>query len=192
MTAVTLQDEFKNKILPALQKEAGHTNVMAVSKLVKVKVSVGVGKIARKASNAMDEGKIQTISNNIAVVTGQKPTVHKTRKAISNFKTRIGMPIGVSVTLRGIRMYDFVSRLVNITLPRVRDFRGISPKSFDGHGNYSLGLRDYTVFPEVKPEGVEFTHGLEITVVTSAQNDKEGLALLTALGFPFQKLQSKD
>ncbi len=187
MTQATLQDEYKTKIAPALSKELGKQNVMAIPRVEKIKISVGVGKIARKASNAMDDAKIKVISDNITTITGQKPTIHKAKKSISNFKTREGMPIGISVTLRGTRMYDFLSKLVNITLPRVRDFRGLSPKAFDGHGNYSLGIKDYTVFPEIKPEDIEITHGLEVTVVTTASDDTGGRALLTALGFPFKK-----
>ncbi len=187
MTQSTLQDEYKTKLAPALGSELGIKNIMAIPSVEKIKVSVGVGKIARKASNAMDDAKIKIISDNVAEITGQQPTIHKAKKSISNFKTREGMPIGVSVTLRGTRMYDFLSKLVNIALPRVRDFRGINPKAFDGHGNYSLGIKDYTVFPEVKPEEIEITHGIEITVVTTATDDKAGLALLTTLGFPFKK-----
>lgn len=157
--------------------------------MVKVKVAVGVGKIARKAgtSNSMDDAKLKKISNNLATITGQKPRTHLSKKAISNFKLRTGMPIGLSVTLRKKAMFDFISRLVNIALPRVRDFRGLNPKSFDGNGNFSLGLNDYSVFPEVQPEDVESVHGVEITIVTTAKNDHEGLELLTALGFPLQK-----
>lgn len=166
---------------------------MAIPRITKVKVSVGVGKIARKggSSNSMDDARMKQIAENIERITGQKSTQHLSKKAISNFKLRAGMPIGISVTLRGKRAYDFISRLVNIALPRVRDFRGISPKSFDGKGNYSLGMKDFTVFPEVRPEDADFVHGVEITVVTSAQDDKSGLALLTALGFPFKKDDAK-
>jgi large subunit ribosomal protein L5 len=182
-----LQTVYAENIAPALATELGIQNVMAVPKMTKVKVSVGIGKIARKSSGQMDDAKIAEISENIAMITGQKPTVNLSRKAISNFKLRAGMPIGISVTLRGQRMYDFISRLVGIALPRVRDFRGISPKGFDGHGNYSMGMKDFTVFPEVPPEKADWVHGLEITIVTSAKDDTGGRALLTALGFPFQK-----
>lgn len=193
MTTNTLQNEFKTKILPALQKELGIKNSFAVPQLTKVKIAVGFGKTARKggSSNTMDESKIKQISQNIATITGQKPRNHISKKAISNFKLRAGMPIGTSVTLRGKRMFDFIGRLVNITLPRVRDFRGISLKSFDGQGNYSLGIKDYTVFPEIKPEDAEANHGLQITVATTAKNNNEGKALLFALGFPFIKPEKK-
>lgn len=191
MAATTLQTEYKDKIAPKIQAELGVKNVMAVPRIEKVKISVGLGKIARKASNAMDDAKIEIIRDNIALITGQKPTIHNAKKAISNFKTRAGMPIGISVTLRGARAYDFISKLVNITLPRVRDFRGIKANAFDGHGNYSLGLKDYTFFPEVDPVKVELTHGVEITVVTTAADDAGGRALLTAMGFPFQKPATK-
>lgn len=182
-----LKDEYKTKLLPALIAELGKKNVMATPRLVKVKVSVGFGKIARKAANQIDDAKVKVIQKNIAKITGQKTVIHLAKKAISNFKTREGLPIGLSVTLRGDRMLDFISKLVNIVLPRVRDFHGISPKAFDGRGNYSLGLRDYAVFPEIAPEEVDFSHGVEVTVVTTADNDKDGRALLTALGFPFIK-----
>ena len=166
MNNTTLQTEFNKTILPSLAKELGVKNVMAIPRIAKVKVAVGVGKIARKggSSNSMDEARLQEISDNIARITGQKPRLHNSRKAISNFKLRAGMPIGISVTLRGEMALDFISRLVNIALPRVRDFRGISRKGFDGKGNYSLGLKDFTVFPEVRPEDTEFTHGVEITI----------------------------
>lgn len=182
-----LQAVYKEDIAPRLASELGIKNAMAIPNLTKVKVSVGVGKIARKSSGAMDEAKIAEISDNIAMITGQKPTTNLARKSISNFKLRAGMPIGISVTLRGERMYDFVSRLVNVALPRVRDFRGLSPRGFDGQGNYSMGMKDFTVFPEVPPEKSDWVHGLQITVVTSAEDDASGRALLTALGFPFQK-----
>jgi len=193
VSKLTLQDEFNQKLLPELQKKLGVKNFMAVPRVTKVKVAVGIGKIARKggSSNSMDEVRLKQITENITRIAGQKPTQHLSRKAISNFKLRAGMVIGLSVTLRGKRAYDFINRLVNIALPRVRDFRGISAKGFDGQGNYSMGMKDFTVFPEVRPEDADFVHGIEITVVTSAKDDKAGLALLTALGFPFQKDDSK-
>ena len=159
-----------------------------------MKVSIGIGKFARKSgsSNAMDEGMIKKISNNLAVITNQKPRTHLSKKAVSNFKLREGMIIGLSVTLRGKCALDFINKLVNIALPRVRDFRGILLKSFDGNGNYSIGLKDYTVFPEVKPEDADFTHGIEITICTTAESDSAAKELLTQLGFPFQKNTSKE
>jgi len=183
-----LKVDYKGNILPELAKELNKENQFQIPRLEKVKVSIGVGKIARKggSSNSMDDAKMKTIEANLAGITGQKPVTHLAKKSVSNFKIREGMPIGMSVTLRGERMLDFISRFVDVTLPRVRDFRGIE-KKFDGSGNYSVGLRDFTVFPEVKPEQTEFVHGVEITVVTSADSDEEGRLLLTKLGFPFKK-----
>lgn len=175
-------------------EKLGVKNLHAIPQVEKVKISVGMGKIARKggSSNTMDEAVIQKIVDNLASITGQKPRTHMSKQAISNFKLRIGMPIGLSVTLRGKRAYDFINKLVNIALPRVRDFRGLNRKSFDGQGNYSLGIRDCTVFSEIKPEEVELVHGLGVTVCTTAQNDEEGRELLAALGFPFQKDTSRE
>ena len=193
MNELNLSAIVKTDILPQVSKKIHAKNVNAIPRIEKVKVSVGVGKLARKggSSNAMDEAILEKVTKNLATITGQKPRTHLSRKAISNFKLREGMPIGLSVTLRGTRAYDFISKLVNIALPRVRDFRGIPLKSFDGHGNYSLGMKDFTVFPEVKPEDAEFVHGIEITVCTTSNSDKDAKALLTALGFPFQKDTSK-
>ena len=191
MATLTPHASYTKHIAPKLAKELGKKNPMSVPKVTKVKVSVGLGKIARKAGgNNMDDAKIKEVVENIAAITGQKPSVHNSRKAISNFKLREGMPIGVSVTLRGPKAYDFIEKLVKIVLPRVRDFRGISGKSFDGAGNYSLGMKDHTVFPEIKPERSDFVHGFEVTVVTNATTDTEGRALLTELGFPFIKPHS--
>lgn len=194
MKSIDLSATVKTEIFPKVGKELGMKNLHAIPRILKIKVSAGVGKIARKSgsSNAMDEAVIEKISKNIATITGQKPRTHKSKKAISNFKLREGMTIGLSATLRGNRALDFINKLVNIALPRVRDFRGLSLKSFDGNGNYSIGLKDYTVFPEVKPEDAEFVHGIEITICTTANSDEEAKALLAALGFPFQKDTSKE
>jgi len=191
MATATPSQTYTKEIAPALQKELGKKNVFEVPRVEKVKVSIGMGKIARKggSSNSMDEAKIKVMAENIAAITGQKPVIHKSKKAVSNFKIRAGMDIGMSVTLRGERAHDFLSRLVNVSLPRVRDFRGI-PSKFDGNGNYTVGLRDHTVFPEIQPDHTDFTHGLEVTVVTTAKNDIDGKALLTKLGFPFIKKES--
>ncbi|MFH0776582.1 MAG: 50S ribosomal protein L5 [Patescibacteria group bacterium] len=189
MSSLDLSKTVKTAILPALGKKLGIKNWHAIPRIEKVKVAIGVGRIARKggSSNSMDEAVIEKISKNLATITNQKPCIHLSKKAISNFKLREGMPIGLSVTLRGARAFDFINKLVNVALPRVRDFRGIPAKSFDGQGNYSLGLKDFTVFPEVRPEDAEFVHGLEITVCTSTRSDSAAKELLTALGFPFQK-----
>lgn len=188
MSVITLRDAYTKELAPALQKELGVKNVMAVPRIEKVTVAVGVGKIARKGgtSGGMDDAKIKVITENIAAITGQAPYINNAKKAISNFKLRAGMPIGVTVTLRGKKAFDFLSRLVNITLPRVRDFRGINGR-LDGHGNYSLGLRDHSVFPEIRPEKTEFTHGISITVTTTTSDDAAAKLLLTKLGFPFKK-----
>jgi len=194
MSSVNLAESVKTEVLPSVGKKLGIKNLHAIPQIEKVKVSVGIGKTARKggSSNAMDEGIIEKISKNIATLTNQKPRTHMSKKAVSNFKLREGMIIGLSTTLRGKRALDFINKLVNIALPRVRDFRGIPLKSFDGNGNYSIGLKDYTVFPEVKPEDADFTHGIEITVCTTTRSDKEAKELLTQLGFPFQKDTSKE
>lgn len=181
--ALTLQEQFQKNILPSLQKELGIKNVWAVPRLKKVKLNVGLGPFIAAKKDYSE------IINNLAVITGQKPVVTKARKAISNFKIRKDLPVGVTVTLRGKRMYDFVNRLVNITFPRVRDFQGISVKGFDGKGNYSVGILENTVFPEVNPDTVDKIHSLQVTIVTSAGDDEKGYKLLKALGFPFQKSQ---
>ena len=193
MSSLYLSEVVKTEILPKVGEKVGAKNTHAIPRIEKIKVSVGVGKIARKggSSNAMDDSLLEKISKNIATITNQKPRVHLSKKAISNFKLREGMPIGLSTTLRGARAYDFISKLVNVALPRVRDFRGVALKSFDGHGNYSLGLKDFTVFPEVKPEDAEFAHGVEITVCTTTNSDDAAKELLSTLGFPFQKDTSK-
>ncbi|MCF7845805.1 MAG: 50S ribosomal protein L5 [Candidatus Peribacteraceae bacterium] len=193
MNSTDLSATVKTEILPKVGKKLGIKNLHAVPQIEKVKVSIGVGKIARKdgSSNAMNDALLEKIAQNIATITNQKPRTHLSRKAISNFKLRQGMPIGLSATLRGSRALDFICKLVNVALPRVRDFRGLSLKSFDGHGNYSLGLKDFTVFPEVRPEDTDLVHGLEITVCTTTDSDAESKELLAALGFPFQKDTSK-
>jgi len=173
--------QFQSQVVPALQKELNLKNVMQVPRLTKVKVNVGIGTLTKKTKDFTD------VVENVAKITGQKPVVTKAKLAVSNFKLRKGMPVGITVTLRGEKMYEFVYRLVNIVLPRVRDFRGISPKSFDGNGNYSLGFKEATVFPEINPDDVSNVHGLQITVCTTAKDDSSALALLDQLGFPFKK-----
>lgn len=191
-TIITPLENYKTEVAPALAKQLGKTNVMAIPRVAKVKVAVGFGKMARKGgSNNMDEEKIRVIVENIAAITGQKPTIHKSKKAISNFKLREDMTIAASVTLRGPAAYDFIAKLVHIVLPRVRDFRGIPARGFDGIGSYSLGLKDHTVFPEIRPEKTDFTHGLQVTVCTTGRNAAETRALLDALHFPFVKPTKK-
>lgn len=181
---IKLKEQYMKTLRPALQKELGIKNINAVPKLSYVKLNVGLGPwIAAKKDYS-------EILENFASISGQKPVVTLARKAISNFKIRKDLPVGVTVTLRGEKMYDFVNKFVNITLPRVRDFRGINPKGFDGHGNYSLGIKENNVFPEINPDNVDKIHGLQATFVTTAKNDEEGLALLNTFGFPFKGLKS--
>jgi large subunit ribosomal protein L5 len=181
MTLVNLQTQFKKEIAPKLQKDLGLKNMNAVPKIKKITISVKIGSLTQKLGK-----DYSYVVDNLGKIAGQKAVVTKARKAISNFKLREGAPVGVMVTLRGKRMYDFLSKLVNITLPRVRDFRGISTKSFDGNGNYSLGMKEHIVFPEINPDDVLHLHGVEITINTTAKNDKDGLALLKAFNFPFK------
>lgn len=183
--SINLKEHFNKNILPALQKELNIKNIFAVPRVKKVKINSGIGTMT-------GNGKDYThVAESIALISGQKPVVSKARIAISNFKLKKGQPVGVSVTLRGKRMYDFLSKLVNVVFPRVRDFRGISGKSFDGKGNYTVAIKEHTVFPEITGEDVSKIFGLEITVVTSAENDDAGRKLLKAMGFPFQQATGK-
>ena len=181
VTDVRLKARYKSEIKDALTKEFGFTNPMQVPTLVKVVVNMGVGEAARDSK--LIEGAIR----DLATITGQKPQVTKSRKSIAQFKLREGMPIGAHVTLRGDRMWEFADRLLSISLPRIRDFRGLSPKQFDGKGNYTFGLTEQVVFPEIEQDKVDRPRGMDITVVTTAKNDDEGRALLKALGFPFRE-----
>jgi large subunit ribosomal protein L5 len=180
-TDVRLKARYKSEIKDALTKEFGFTNPMQVPTLVKVVVNMGVGEAARDSK--LIEGAIR----DLAIITGQKPQVTKSRKSIAQFKLREGMPIGAHVTLRGDRMWEFADRLLSISLPRIRDFRGLSPKQFDGKGNYTFGLTEQVVFPEIEQDKVDRPRGMDITFVTTAKNDNEGRALLKALGFPFKE-----
>jgi len=180
-TDVRLKARYKSEIKDALTKEFGFTNPMQVPTLVKVVVNMGVGEAARDSK--LIEGAIR----DLAIITGQKPQVTKSRKSIAQFKLREGMPIGAHVTLRGDRMWEFADRLLSISLPRIRDFRGLSPKQFDGKGNYTFGLTEQVVFPEIEQDKVDRPRGMDITFVTTAKNDNEGRALLKALGFPFRE-----
>lgn len=174
-----LKKVYREEIVPALTKEFGFTNPHQVPGLVKVVVNTGVGEAA-KESKAI-EGAVE----DLMLITGQKPVVTKARKSIAQFKLREGMPIGAHVTLRGNRAWEFVDRLVNLALPRIRDFRGLSDRQFDGHGNYTFGLTEQTMFHEIDPDKIDRVRGFDITIVTTAKNDEEGRALLRALGFPF-------
>lgn len=175
-----LLEYYRNEIVPALMREFDYRNVMEVPRLHKITVNVGVGEAIQNA-RALDA----TVSD-LRLITGQQPVIRRAKRSVAAFKLRTGMPVGVSVTLRGRRMYEFLDRLANITLPRIRDFRGISGKSFDGRGNYSLGLREQLVFPEINYDEVEKIRGLEISITTTARTDEEGKALLTKMGMPFR------
>ncbi len=175
-----LKDLYREQVVPALQKELGYENVMQVPRLDKIVVNVGMGEALQNAK-ALDAAV-----EDIKIITGQRPIVTRARKSIASFKLREGNPIGVKVTLRGNRMWDFLDRLCNIALPRQRDFRGISSDSFDGRGNYSLGLREQLVFPEIDYDKIDRIRGLEVTIVTSAETDEEGYYLLRSLGMPFR------
>lgn len=176
-----LQEKYVKDALPLLKKELGYENPNAFPRLKKVTVNVGIGSLV--TSGTKDFTYIQ---NSLAEITGQKPVLRKAKKAISNFKLRKGLPVGLHSTLRGERMNDFVARLVNIALPRVRDFRGISVRGLDEQGNYNLGIEDCTIFPEVNQDKLVKSHGLQISVCTTAKNGKEAFLLLKSLGFPFR------
>jgi len=181
MAEARLKTRYEQEIRPALVKEFGFKNAMQAPRLEKVVVNMGLGE-------AIQNGKILDASlEQLSAITGQKPVVTKARKSIANFKLRQGQSIGAMVTLRGNRAYEFLDRLLNIALPRVRDFKGVSPKAFDGKGNYTLGVKEQIIFPEINYDRVEKIKGLNITVVTTARNDEEGRALLRHLGMPFRQ-----
>jgi large subunit ribosomal protein L5 len=179
-----LKDRYRSEIVARLQEDFGFKNVMEVPKPEKVVVNMGVGEAAKDAK--LLEGAIKDLTT----ISGQKPALRRARKSIATFKIREGMPVGASVTIRGDRMWDFLDRILSIVLPRIRDFRGLNPRSFDGRGNYSLGLNEQLVFPEIDYDDIDATRGMDITIVTTARTDEEGRALLTALGFPFRQSQS--
>ena len=176
-----IRDMYTSEIAPALMQQFGYKSVMQIPKLDKVVINVGVGD-AKENSKAID-----AVMKDIATITGQKPVPTYARKSVANFKLRQGMKIGVEVTLRGERMYEFVDRLFNLALPRVRDFKGINPNAFDGRGNYSLGLKEQLLFPEIEYDKVEKIRGMDICFVTTAQNDEEARELLRRMGAPFAK-----
>jgi len=176
-----LQKLYKDTILPELEKKLGTKNIHQVPKLTKIVISMGVG----EAIN--DKALIQTSAAELGLISGQKPLLIKAKKSVSNFKLREGMEIGCKVTLRGTRMFDFLERLISTTLPRVRDFRGVSDKAFDGRGNYSLGIDDQMIFNELNPDKVKRTQGMNIAFVTTAKNDDDGRLLLAEFGMPFKK-----
>ena len=180
--APRLKERYKSEILPALIKEFSYTNPMAAPKLEKIILNMGVGREAQTNSKVFDQAAME-----LSTVSGQKPVVTKAKKSIAAFKLRTGMPVGVSVTLRGERMYEFLDRFINAVLPRVRDFRGVSPRAFDGRGNYTIGVKDQLIFPEIDFNKVDRTRGMNVCIVTTARTDEEGRALLRQLGMPFTK-----
>ena len=174
-----LKDQYENEIRPALKDELGLSSIMQVPRIEKITLNMGVGEAktdAKQLDQAMDE---------LTIIAGQRPQVRKATKSVAQFKIREGMPIGAKVTLRGARMYDFLDRLVSIALPRIRDFRGLNPRSFDGRGNYSLGIREQLIFPEIDYDSVQQVRGLDVTITTSAASDEQARALLQAFGLPF-------
>jgi large subunit ribosomal protein L5 len=177
-------DRYKNEVRPALYEQAGTKNPMAVPYLEKIVISMGLG------SAIQDKKVLEIAAKDLATITGQKPYTCRARKSVSNFKLRTGMDIGLKVTLRGQRMYEFLDRLISTAIPRIRDFRGLSPRSFDGQGNYSFGVSEQTIFPEIDPASVESPQGMNITLVTTAKNDRDSREFLRLMGMPFRAEQS--
>ncbi len=178
-------DQFRTDVVPALMQEFGYKNVMQVPKLQKIVINIGLGEAVQNAR------AIDAAVGDLTAVTGQKPVVTRAKRSIAAFKLREGMPIGAMVTLRGPRMYEFLDRLTSITMPRIRDFRGVSPNSFDGRGNYTLGLHEQLAFPEIEYDKIDKTRGLEMSFVTTARTDEEGRRLLTLLGMPFARTERR-
>ncbi len=178
-TAPRLKARYKEQVSPKLKSEFGYSNVMQIPSVTKIVVNMGVGEAAK------DSKLIEGAVRDLALITGQKPIVTRAKKSIAIFKLREGMPIGAHVTLRGDRMWEFLDRLLSVSLPRIRDFRGLSPKQFDGKGNYTFGVTEQVVFAEIPQDKIDRVRGMDITIVTTAKNDDEGRALLRALGFPF-------
>lgn len=176
-----LKETYKSEIAPALMKKFGYKSVMQIPKLDKIVINVGCGE-ARENSKVVD-----AIINDLQIITGQKPVICSAKKSVANFKLREGMPIGVKVTLRGDRMYEFLERFFNLALPRVRDFRGINPNSFDGRGNYAMGIKEQLIFPEIEYDKIDAVRGMDIIMVTTANTDEEGRELLKLLGAPFSE-----
>jgi len=174
-----MKEQYENEIRPALKDELGLSSIMQVPRIEKITLNMGVGEAktdAKQLDAAMDE---------LTIIAGQRPQIRKATKSVAQFKIREGMPIGAKVTLRGVRMYEFLDRLVSIALPRIRDFRGLNPRSFDGRGNFSLGVREQIIFPEIDYDAIQQVRGLDVTITTSAKTDQEARALLQALGLPF-------
>ena len=179
--APRLKERYRNDVVPALVTEFGYTNVMQAPRLEKVTVNVGLGEAVQNAK-ALD-----TASADVATITGQRPVITRAKKSIANFKLRAGMPIGAMATLRGDRMWEFLDRMLNAALPRIRDFQGVSPNAFDGRGNFSLGIREQVIFSEIEYDKIDRIRGLQVTICTTARSDEEGKRLLELLGMPFAK-----
>ncbi len=176
-----LKQRYRQEVVPALMREFGYRNVMQVPRIEKVCLNVGLGEAVQNPK------ALEAASNDIALISGQKPVVTRARKSIANFKVRKGMPIGLMVTLRGDRMWEFLDRLMNAALPRIRDFQGVPPDSFDGRGNYSLGIREQVIFPEIDYDKIDRVRGLQVNIITTARTDEEGKKLLELLGMPFAR-----
>jgi large subunit ribosomal protein L5 len=181
MVVPRLKEKYRTEIVPAMLKQFGYKNVMQVPKVMKLTLNMGVGEGTHDAK-AMEEASLQ-----LGQITGQKPQVRRARKSVANFKLRTGMPVGLRVTLRGDRMYEMLDRLVSVALPRIRDFRGIGVESFDGHGNYNLGVKEQIIFPEIDYDKIDRIRGLDVSITTTAKTDDEGRALLTMMGMPFRE-----
>jgi len=179
--AARLQETYRNEIVPKLKTALNVANVMQVPKITKITVNMGVGEAVA------DRKLMDAAVADLTKITGQKPSVRKSRKAVASFKLRAGLGVGCMVTLRGDRMYEFLDRLINIAMPRIRDFRGVSPRSFDGRGNYSLGVKEQIIFPEIQYDQIDQIRGMDITITTTASDNKQGRALLEAFNFPFRK-----
>ncbi|KLO22634.1 50S ribosomal protein L5 [Marinitoga sp. 1197] len=178
---IPLKEQYEKEVVPALMKEFGYKNVHEVPKIVKIVVNMGIGEGARNAD------VVEKHAQELSLITGQKAVVTRAKKSVANFKLREGMPIGAKVTLRSVKMYNFLFKLINIIFPKLRDFRGMNPNSFDGRGNYTFGLTEQLVFPELKPDQVKRVQGMDITIVTTAKTDEEARKLLQLMGFPFKR-----
>jgi large subunit ribosomal protein L5 len=176
-----LQQYYREQVVPRLREDLKISNIMQVPRISKITVNMGVGEAVA------DKKVMDAAVSDLTKITGQKPLITKSRKAIASFKIRAGLPIGAKVTLRGARMYEFLDRLISIAMPRIRDFRGVSPRSFDGQGNYSLGVKEQIIFPEIQYDQIDQVRGMDITITTTAGNDRQGRALLEAFNFPFRK-----
>jgi len=183
-----LKEKYQKEVIPAMREKFSYKNLMAVPKIEKIVVSAGIGKAIVQKTSDEQKKAIEAVVLGISSLAGQRPSVSKAKKSVASFKLRQGMTVGARVNLRGKRMYDFLSRLINIAIPRLRDFRGIDVKSFDRQGNLNLGFREHSVFPEISPEEIRFPFGVEVTVVTTSKSKEEGVELLRLIGFPIKKL----